>query len=96
MVEQSTIERLEDALDAASEWALVGLTTLMGIAIVYLLRERASVAPRGDASHARPTPPGATARPRPRAHVEVDPRKFVHTVDECPLRGCSRCTRPKT
>jgi hypothetical protein len=97
-------ERLEvifEALDDASAWIPWVTSALLGVVIVHLLRERASRAEDAEASTSVNVPRGAgpTAGADAALHaagIHVDPSKFVHTIDECPLRGCSRCIRPAT
>jgi hypothetical protein len=40
-------------------------------------------------------PRGGHPLAEPIIDFQIDPRKFLHTPEDCPLTGCSRCTRPK-
>ncbi|KAG8464085.1 hypothetical protein KFE25_000253 [Diacronema lutheri] len=98
------IEDLVDTLDEASAWLPWITTALLGLVILYLLRERADRAdplPAPSATGAQFAEHTAHSNAALRAAgiaagIHIDPRKFVHTMDECPLRGCSRCIRPKS
>ncbi|KAJ1637150.1 hypothetical protein T492DRAFT_332708, partial [Pavlovales sp. CCMP2436] len=105
--DETRSEALERLFEETAAWAPYVTSVILGIVVVHLLRERPSVDRRPSvgqlgratehAAYARGSdghpPPGAQPQAEPGLAMQIDPRKFLHTPEDCPLTGCSRCTR---